>query len=100
MQKYNVQISPEALDDIVNISNYIHIKSRNKFISMKIYNLLISSCNSLEIFPQIYQVIFDNIRRLTIKSYSIFYEIYENKREIIIYRVLWSSQDFTKISFK
>ena len=100
MQKYSLEISPEALDDIVKISNYIHMKSRNKSISMKIYNLLISTCNSLEILLYIYQIKFDEIRVLSIKSYNIFYEILENKNEVIIYRVLWASQDYFKISFK
>jgi len=88
MQNYTVNISPESLEDIINISNYIHKKSRNKFISTKIYNLLISTCNSLEILPQIYQIQFDEVRRISIKSYNIFYEILEYKKEIIIYRIL------------
>ena len=100
MQEYNVKISPEALKDIVNISNYIYEKSRNIFTSKKIYNLLISTCNSLENLPQIYQIQFDEIRRIPIKSYNIFYEIFESKKEVIIYRILWSSQDFNIISFK
>ena len=86
MKNYSVEISPEALSDIVEIVNYIFNKSKNKEISFKIYDLLISKCNSLELFPEIYQILFDDIRRLVIKPYSIFYEIIEDK--IIIYRVL------------
>jgi hypothetical protein len=63
MQEYKIKITPDALEDIVNISNYIYKKSKNKIISQKIYDLLISSCNSLSILPHIYQIIFDNIRR-------------------------------------
>ncbi len=100
MHKYLVKITPEAIDDIVYISNYIHSKSKNIFISKKFYDLLISSCNSLHILPYIYQIIFDNIRRLNIKWYWIFYEIYEEEKKIIIYRVLRNEQDLNNISFK
>jgi len=100
MKKYNIQITPDALNDIINISNYIFDKSKNIFISKKVYNLLISWCNSLEILPYIYQIQFDNIRRLLVKNYSIFYEILEEDNKVIIYRVLWNSQDYLKINFK
>jgi len=86
MKNYIVEISPEALEDIIETVNYIYLKSKNKEISLKIYDLLISKCNSLEVFPEIYQILFDDIRRIVVKPYSIFYEINDDK--IIIYRVL------------
>jgi len=84
MKKYKVIITPEALDDIINISNYIFSKSKNKFVAQKIYDLLVSSCNSLNILPYIYQIIFDDIRRVNIKWYWIFYEILEKENIVII----------------
>ena len=98
MKNYNVEISPEALNDIVDIVNFIYKKSRNKEVSLQIYDLLISKCNSLELFPEIYQILFDNIRRLVVNPYSIFYEIIWDK--VIIYRVLWNAEDYFNISFK
>jgi len=45
MKKYKVKITPDALDDIINISNYIFEISKDKEISLKIFDLLISNCN-------------------------------------------------------
>lgn len=88
MKIYNVNILDDAFEDIVNISNYIFEVSFDNNISSKIYDLIFASCYSLNFLPYRFEIIFDDIRILNIKSYRIFYTVDEKSKKVVIYRVL------------
>jgi plasmid stabilization system protein ParE len=46
--------------------------------------------------PERYTEIYKDYRRTLVKNYSIFYKIDENKKEVIIYRILHQAQNFKK----
>jgi len=94
---YKVITLEEAYNDIENIYNYISLKSKNISIWKEIADMIFWAINSLNFLPYRYQKSFNNIRKLNVKSYSIFYIISEDTKEVIIIRILWTSMDYSQI---
>ena len=96
MEKINVIILPKAKNDIENILIYLLNENIWKSLVIKIKNLIYSWIFGLEYFPEKCPIYFENYRRLLIKSYSIYYEIDEINKKVIIYRVLHQAQNYEK----
>ncbi len=94
MKEYEIIILNEVELQIENILNYIYLNTYNKNLVKKISDLLYWSCYSLKYFPYRFQIWFDNVRILNVKNFRIFYEIFEKERKVVIFQILWQSQDY------
>jgi len=94
MKKYEIVILNEVDSQIQNILNYIYLETYNKDLVKNISDIIYWACNSLKIFPYRYQIWFNNIRILNIKTFRIFYEIFEEEERVVIFKILWQSQDY------
>ena len=91
---YNIKILSIVDENLLNIFDYILENTYDIWISENIINHIYWAIYSLNFLPYRYQVVFENIRVINVKWYKIFYEIDENKKTIIIYRILWWRQYF------
>lgn len=94
---YKVIIPPEIDDRIVEISNFIYAETYSSKISTKVYSELYSNIRQLNFLPHIYQEFYKWFRTINVFNYRIFYKINEDNSEVVIYYILWASQDFSKI---
>ncbi len=100
MDKYNIQLSIKAKDDIKNIVKYIKDELLEPSIDEKYVKLIQKELKSLEYFPQKFAIIdkeligYDNVRKLIIKNYIAFYRINENKKIVNIERILYGSSNW------
>lgn len=91
---YKVKIEYDFFDDLNNISEYIFRSTFSKTITKNLSNEILKTLLVLNLFPLMYELKYKNFRCITIKSYSIFYIVNENKKEVYVYRIFWQSQDF------
>ena len=97
MNKYHVEITKEALQDMEDIYNYIARELCSPEIAMRQYDRIAKEILKLNIFPQRYRIINSEqekekeLRRLIVDNYSVFYTIYEKK--VIVTNVLYSASD-------
>ncbi len=52
---------------------------------------------NLSLFPYMYREYFDWIRFVPYKKYLIFYKIFENKKEVIIVRIIYWTKNLSDI---
>jgi len=95
--EYNVIIHKEVEKRLKNIFRYIYNETLNYKIAIKVYEKIYSAIYWLEFLPYIYQIYYKDYRVKNIYNYKIFYKIDENLKEVHIYEVLNSAQDFSKI---
>ncbi len=96
MNKINFKIS--ARQDLKNIKEYIFRMSFSLENSNKIYNEIMANIFALKIFPLMYPIFKWWIRVMTVrKKYRIFYEVNENKKEVIILYIFWAEQDYDSL---
>ncbi len=92
---YRVNIPDEVHNEIISLLDYIFRFSFSKDICLNIANEIYSKIYSLKIFPHRYPIFHNNYRVMVVKkNYKIFYETDEIKKEVIIYKVLSSKQDY------
>lgn len=102
MDKYKIQLSIKAKNDIKNIVRYIKDVLLEPSIAEKYAKLIEKELKSLEHCPQKFAVIdkeiigVDNIRKLIIKNYIAFYRINESDRIVNVERVLYGSSNWTE----
>ena len=80
--------------DILNIIDYLEDNFVSKKNMSSLFSEILWTINSLNFIPERFSEIFKDYRRALVKNYSIFYKIDENKKEVIIYRILHQSQNF------
>lgn len=95
--EYSVIIHKEAKESVKNIFRYIYNETWSFNISNKVYNKIYSEINGLNFLPYIYQIYYKDFRVKNVYNYKIFYKINEDLKEVHIYDVLNSAQDFSKI---
>lgn len=100
MEKYNVQLSITAKEDIKNIINYIKYELLEPSIANKYAKLLKNELKSLEYQPQRYSIVdsniigYSNIRKMIIKNYIAFYRINFESKKVNIERVLYGGSNW------
>lgn len=99
MTKYIIDITNDALMDLENIYHYIYSELQSPEAAKKQFNSIVKGIKTLDIFPErikIFDLEFENfnqIRRLIVDNYSVFFVIEEDK--VIVIRVLYSASDFS-----
>jgi len=94
MKKYEIIILKEVDIQIQSILNYIYLETYDKNLIKNISDILYWACYSLNYFPYRYRVYFDNIRILNIKSFRIFYEVFEEEQKVVIFKILSQYQKY------
>ena len=99
-EKYEIQISLRAKNDLINIVKYIKDELKEPSIAKKYASIIKEKIRDLEYNPQRYSIVDNNaikdlqVRKLIIKRYIIFYRVSENKRIVIIDRILYGASNW------
>lgn len=97
MEKYEIEITKEALRDMEEIYNYIANELLSPDNAIYQYNRIAESILQLDIFPEKFRILESNIekqkaiRRMPVDNYSVFYVIKENR--VIVISVLYSASN-------
>lgn len=97
MDKYTVEITKEALQDMEDIYNYIAVDLLSPENALGQYNRIADEIMNLDIFPERFRILDSEpehsreIRRLLVDNFSVFYVIKDNK--VIVTDVLYSTSD-------
>lgn len=97
MEKYNVQITDEALRDMEDIYRYIAEKLKSLENALGQYNRIADAVLSLELFPERNRLVefeperSSGLRRMLVDNYSVFYIVRSNS--VIVTDVLYSASD-------
>lgn len=100
MEKYKIKLSKDARNDYFNIIRYIKYTLVEPTIADKYANLINQEIKKLEYTPQRFAVIpsniikYNNIRKLIVKNYIVFYRINENEKIVHIERILYGGTDW------
>lgn len=96
MYKINFKIS--AKEDLKEIKEYIFRFSFSNETSNKIINEIMANILTLKVFPSMYPVFENDLRVLTVRNkYRVFYKINEIKKEVEIYYIFWTEQDYSSL---
>lgn len=96
---YKVVFLKNALDDIKNIASYISNKLSNKEAAYNFTEKIIKKADILSDFPYgrpVYMPIRKlehEYRTIFVNNYIMFYWIEENKKEVVIARVIYSKRN-------
>ena len=97
---YKIIIPEYVLKDIYKIKDYIFKVSFSIEISNKIYNEIMAHILNLKIMPKMYPVFKEDLRVMTVrKKYRVFYKIFEEKREVIIYYIFGVEEDYESLIY-
>lgn len=99
---YNLEFLPIAKNDIDDIIYYISHNLKNSTAALKLAKSFMNSINIILEFPYSFSV-YNNTslkyqyRNLKIKHFLIFYTIDDNKKKVVIVRVLYEKMDIDNI---
>lgn len=100
MDTYKIKLTLKAKNDYKRIIRYIKFNLNEPKIAEKYAILIKDKINALENFPYKFEVIKskvikqNNIRKLIINNYIVLYKIIDQKKEVIILRILYDSMDW------
>lgn len=101
--KNSIRYSPESLDDLDEIWEYVSFELCNPQAAENTVNKIMDTVDELESFPEIGVPLSSvtgmesDYRFLTSGNYMVFYRV--NGREIYIDRVLYGRRDYLRILF-
>ena len=103
MEKYIIDISTEAKQDLGNILDYIKNKLLEPVVANKYLRLINEKIKSLEYYPERFGVIDSELienktyRKLIIKNYIVIYRVDVEKKTVHIVRVVYGGMDFENL---
>ncbi len=98
MNKYSIEYSKEAKQDLIGIKQYIKYNLQEPETAKKIIAKIRSEINNLKYNPEIYTVIDDDLikklelRKLIVNNYIVFYRIKNDNIEIV--RVMYGRRNW------
>ncbi len=92
--EYNIKFWEKINDDLKNIWDYIERMTFSKEKSEQLVQEILSSIMILSKLPHMYQVFYKKYHSLTVKNKRIIYYIDENKKIVVIYRILSWYQNY------
>ena len=99
-KKFKIIMQNSAQKDILTIYNYISIVLGNTAASNKLMQKIKDRFNEIATYPKSAPLLINeyvknkNIRKLIIDNYIAFYEINEQKNEIIVLRILHCTTNY------
>ena len=103
MNKYKIQFSKDARQDLKDVYIYIKYSLQEPIIAKKMIDKIKKEIYKLEDKPTIYAIIKDKIikkkeiRKIKVNNYIVFYRIKENKSIVEIVRIMYERRNWTKI---
>ena len=99
MKIYQVIYSQLSTEDLFNIVNYISNILENESAASNISQLLLTNINSLTYLPYRFMVYKNDIRKMVVKRYSVFYIVDESNNSVNIIRVLYNGMEIDNALF-
>ena len=102
MESFRVKITKSAYEDIRKIMEHIAYRLNNPEAALSISEMILSSAESLSIFPKRHRIRKQdnqgrNIRFYLVGSYVIVYWVDDNLRIVEVLRVLYSRRDMNNL---
>lgn len=103
MAKYKIKFSKDARNDYFNIIRYIKYKLFEPDIANNYAKMIKEEINKLEYTTQSFAIIpndtikYNNIRKLIIKNYIVFYRVNESDKMVNIERILYGTSNWEEI---
>lgn len=103
MAKYKIKFSKDARNDYFNIIRYIKYKLLEPDIANNYAKMIKEEINKLEYTPQSFAIIpndtikYNNIRKLIINNYIVFYRVNESDKMVNIERILYGASNWEEI---
>ncbi len=100
MDIYKIKLTMRAKNDYKRIIRYIKFNLNEPIIAEKYAILIKDKINSLESYPHKFEIIEsklikqNDIRKMIINNYIVLYKITEQKKEVVILRILYNSMDW------
>ena len=103
MNKYKIQFSKDAREDLMDNYAYIKYNLQESVIARKMITKIKEEINKLKDDPTIYAIIKDEIikkreiRKIKVNNYIVFYRVEENNKIVEIVRIMYGRRNWTKI---
>ena len=103
LERYSVDVSPEAEQDLSDILNYIKNELLEPAIATKYLKLIREKIDSLEYYPERFGIIENELirdtvyRKIVIKNYIVIYRVDKEKKIVHIVRVAYGGRNFEKL---
>ena len=98
MNYYNVELSEEFEAEFNYIIEYTIFILKNPLAAQSLFEEIHKTLRKLEAFPYIYQIVVNNVRRIRVKNYHIYYSIDEQMKIVNILHILYQGMDSTKVA--
>ncbi len=92
--EYIVEYDDEANNDLIHYVDYIERQTFSKEIAEKQASMIFVETMKLSFMPNMYLKTYKDFHTLNVKNRKIFYKIYEEKKKVIIFRILSSYQEY------
>ena len=103
MNKYTIELSEEARQDLIEIARYIKYELQEPNTSSKLIKKIQQAIYNLANNPYIYSII-DNdyikkleLRKLVVDNYLVFYRVLDNTFKIQIARIMYGRRNWQDI---
>ena len=97
MKIYRVIYSQFSIEDLLNIDGYISNILQNESAANNISQTLLTNIGSLSYLPYRHMVYKNDIRKMVVKRYSVFYTVDESNNSVNIIRILFNGMDANNI---
>ena len=95
--QYSIHHSLAYLDELISILYYINYLLKNPRASELLYLDIKAAIDGLSTFPNRYQIVKNNIRKVIVKNYNIYYSVDEQLKIVNILHILYKGMDISKI---
>ncbi len=99
---YKIKLSKNATYDIRELVDYIKNKLKEPNIAEQHREIIKEKILSLKQYPSIYNVMdkeqvgIENLRKINVKNFMIFYQVFENDGIVRIIRVIYGKSNWKK----
>ena len=102
MSSYRIQETDEAINDVSEMAIHIYTQYSDEIAAEKLIDLYSTKIDALESFPQGFRGLTIEhrgyeIRFFPFSNYNVFFVIREEKKDVVILRVLHQLQDWSRI---
>lgn len=94
---YDIETSDEFYRELLLILDYINFDLDNHLAAVSLHDSIAKTINDLTTFPLRFQIFKDNIRKVNIKNYCIYYSVDEQLRIVNILHILYQGRDISQI---
>jgi len=94
---YKIKFEDLANFDLLEYVDYIERMTFSKDKAVEESDIIISEIMKLSFMPHMYQKIYKNYHSITIKNQRVIYYIDKPQKLVVIYRILWWSQNYETI---